>query len=228
MFEMRVEDQLVKKPTRWMSNCPALLEALGVRCDGTHSHLPLIGGKRSYHAQFYPPKLCRVIAKALRKQLVADAQEGASILSAICQISPADARLSESIPTDGGAYMIPTEQDKSFPAEWGQEWSSVIPTISHLSGRLPQSVGLGCDVSGLSIMRTEEDNVDYHSCVDLDDLGEVGDDGESGAWEDWYAVDDVKGGGLPAHLVHKARMQELAYLKNRCAYTYASPSKAIH
>ena len=37
----------------------------------------------------------------------------------------------------------------------------------------------------------------------------------------------MKGGELPPHLVHRARIQELAYLKNRCVYEYASTSKAI-
>ena len=46
-------------------------------------------------------------------------------------------------------------------------------------------------------------------------------------WEGWSAHDDVKGGELPPHLVHRARIQELAYFKNRCIYEYASTSKAI-
>merc|ERR1711978_462221 len=45
-------------------------------------------------------------------------------------------------------------------------------------------------------------------------------------WIDWKASDDVKGGDLPAHLVYAARLKELAYLKNRCVYEYASTDNA--
>ena len=53
---MRVRDEipedqgqpyLVKKPTKWMTNCKPLAELLSLRCDGTHSHVRL----REEHSQ---------------------------------------------------------------------------------------------------------------------------------------------------------------------------------
>ena len=72
----------------------------------------------------------------------------------------------------------------------------------------------------LDILRMEEDSGALN-CKD------DGDDGSEMGWRNWCAIDDVKGGELPPHLVHKARMQEFAYLKNRGVYRYASISQAI-
>ncbi len=39
-----------KKPTRFMSSSPAVLEALSRRCAGDHPHAPLLGGTRARDA----------------------------------------------------------------------------------------------------------------------------------------------------------------------------------
>ena len=71
----------------------------------------------------------------------------------------------------------------------------------------------------LDILRMEEDQgMDGDSGMD-------GDDGIN--WDEWRASDDVKGGELPPELVRQARLKELAYLKNRCVYAYASTAAAI-
>ena len=63
---------------------------------------------------------------------------------------------------------------------------------------------------------------DYCDRVHGDDLdNDVGDDSE------WNAVDDVKGGPLPAHLVRDARERELRYLWDRGVYCYASTADAV-
>ena len=52
-------------------------------------------------------------------------------------------------------------------------------------------------------------------------------EGAEGEWDGWVALDDVKGGPLPPGLVREARLKELAYLRNRCVYRYASLQDAI-
>ena len=65
------EDQgqpyLVKKPTKWMTNCKPLAELLSLRCDGTHSHVRLEGGMLTKRAASYPTSLVRDILKVVVK-----------------------------------------------------------------------------------------------------------------------------------------------------------------
>jgi hypothetical protein len=63
---------LAKKPTRFMSSSPAILEALARRCRGGHDHSPLLGGTRARDAAAYPPGLCRAIAQGATEQLRRD------------------------------------------------------------------------------------------------------------------------------------------------------------
>ena len=42
----------------------------------------------------------------------------------------------------------------------------------------------------------------------------------------WEASDDVKGGRLPAEMVHAARKHELDYLRRREVYTYSTAAEA--
>ena len=87
---MILDGQPVLKPTRWLSNCPAVLAALSKTCDGSHSHAPILGGDRSKRCQVYPKPLCMAIAKGLYKQLVKDAELGSLMLNAM------EARLAQS------------------------------------------------------------------------------------------------------------------------------------
>jgi hypothetical protein len=58
----------VKKPTRWMSNAPALLRHLAGRCVGKHpEHTQLLGG-RAAKAAVYPPGLVLAIVRGLQAQ----------------------------------------------------------------------------------------------------------------------------------------------------------------
>ena len=52
-----------KKPTRFMSSSPAVLEALCRRCDGSHQHQVLEGSGRAAAAARYPAALCRAILR---------------------------------------------------------------------------------------------------------------------------------------------------------------------
>ena len=58
---------LVKKPTKWMTNCPALASLLGVRCTGGHEHSKLEGSKRTAQASKYPTALVHGILNTVKK-----------------------------------------------------------------------------------------------------------------------------------------------------------------
>jgi hypothetical protein len=61
-----------KKPTRFLSSSPAVLEALSRRCPGGHAHALLVGGTRARDAAVYPPGLCAAIAQGASEQLRRD------------------------------------------------------------------------------------------------------------------------------------------------------------
>lgn len=82
MFGMKATDQRgqegpVKKPTRWLSNAPALLRELGVRCNGEHdAHVHLLGG-RAAAAMRCPPHLRVAIVRGIQAQREEDARQRA-------------------------------------------------------------------------------------------------------------------------------------------------------
>ena len=61
-----------RKPTRFLSSAPAILEHLSLRCRGVHRHQPLLGGGRAGAAAIYPPGLCRAILAGAEAQLQRD------------------------------------------------------------------------------------------------------------------------------------------------------------
>ena len=60
---------LARKPTRFMSSAPAILEELGLRCQGGHEHQAISGGRlRSSRSAIYPAALCRAILRGAESQ----------------------------------------------------------------------------------------------------------------------------------------------------------------
>ena len=70
------EPMSAKKPTQWASTSPQMLKRLSTRCDGSHSHQHLIGG-RAAAAAYYPPKLISQILRGMRD--TADAENVESL-----------------------------------------------------------------------------------------------------------------------------------------------------
>ena len=58
----------VLKPTGFMESAWNTMEELERRCDGSHEHVSLMGG-RAAKAAIYPPKLCSSICKGLKAQI---------------------------------------------------------------------------------------------------------------------------------------------------------------
>ena len=54
---------LIKKPTKWKTNCRLLAELLSLRCEGNHVHARLEGGTLTKRAASYPFSLVRDIFK---------------------------------------------------------------------------------------------------------------------------------------------------------------------
>ena len=58
----------IARKTRFMSNARDILIAIGKKCDGSHTHQPLLSG-RAGPAAVYPPALCQAMCKGLVRQL---------------------------------------------------------------------------------------------------------------------------------------------------------------
>ena len=83
MFGLMVKGEngvpsLAKKPTRWMTNSIFMIDALNVRCDRSHKHQHLVGG-RAAGAAFYPPKLLRAILRGMA--MTRDATDGVRMIT---------------------------------------------------------------------------------------------------------------------------------------------------
>ena len=76
-FGMRSTDALgegpVQKPTRFMTNSLHIAHELERKCDGSHRHVALLGGRASA-AQVYPKALCMAICRGMRKHLDAEGE----------------------------------------------------------------------------------------------------------------------------------------------------------
>ena len=58
---------LVKKPTKWMTNCPALASTLGLRCGGEYEHSKLEDARRTSQASSYTTALVQGILNTLKR-----------------------------------------------------------------------------------------------------------------------------------------------------------------
>jgi hypothetical protein len=89
----------VKKPTRWASNAPLVLEELGLRCEGRHPrHVRLLGG-RAAQAAIYPPELIAAIISGIHRQRVEDCRLGKAHVS-MCESLAAAVAIKEEILED--------------------------------------------------------------------------------------------------------------------------------
>ena len=72
-----------KKPTKFMTNSESIARELNKRCDRTHEHQPLVGGRAASAAR-YPEGLCRAICRGLIK----DHKEREYKVSRVCELHP--------------------------------------------------------------------------------------------------------------------------------------------
>ena len=65
---------LVKKPTGFLTDCPALARTLDRKCTGDHRHLSSLNAGGLAQFAIYPPRLCQAIVAGLMRQLKIDAK----------------------------------------------------------------------------------------------------------------------------------------------------------
>ena len=65
------EELPAKKPTRFVSNSWCVLQELSTRCDRSHVHQQLMGGRAAGAAE-YPDELCNAFCRGIANQLVYD------------------------------------------------------------------------------------------------------------------------------------------------------------
>ena len=63
-----------QKPTKWASSSPHMLKRLSTRCDKSHSHQHLVGG-RAAAAAYYPAKLISQMLRGIRDTADAEHKE---------------------------------------------------------------------------------------------------------------------------------------------------------
>ena len=79
-----------QKPTKWASSSPHMLKRLSTRCDKSHSHQHLVGG-RAAAAAYYPAKLISQILRGMRD--TADAEHKEYDLSSDMRMAMASAAM---------------------------------------------------------------------------------------------------------------------------------------
>ena len=67
---------VARTTTRFMSSAPAILERLGMKCQGGHVHQHLVDG-RAKAAAIYPPMLCRAMIQGAHEQMQREGGGGA-------------------------------------------------------------------------------------------------------------------------------------------------------
>ena len=70
-FGMKSEDtlgeSLVRKSTKILSNSEEIIKSISRRCDGSHRHIQMIGGKAK-NAQIYPRAFCQAVCEGIASQ----------------------------------------------------------------------------------------------------------------------------------------------------------------
>ena len=77
--EVRGEKMPARKRTRFMSNAGEVLAQLNKKCDGTHTHEPLLNN-RAGPAAIYPDGLCKAICKGMQRQIEFSKQQVTPLL----------------------------------------------------------------------------------------------------------------------------------------------------
>ena len=83
----KIGKALVKKPTYFLTNCPAIARRLDKQCAGGHRHAGTVGvGPMLAGCAVYPPMLCNAIAQGLEQQLRQDGREAAALEAEISRV----------------------------------------------------------------------------------------------------------------------------------------------
>ena len=87
------DEQMAKKPTRFLTNCPGVYETLHVQCAHPKgSHQVLIGGLAK-QCEVYPKKLVQAFMRGLSSQLALDKRHRASLVASAADTEEKPLRL---------------------------------------------------------------------------------------------------------------------------------------
>ena len=96
-----------RKPTKWMTSAPKLVEHLSKTHNGQHDRLKLWGANGAAQASAYPPVLVEAIARGLQAQREADHRKGRAdrpFISEIMQTMTSDERQVKTLTKDKATY----------------------------------------------------------------------------------------------------------------------------
>ena len=185
------EQGLVKKPTGVITSSRCIAAQLDARCDGTHAHVHLVGG-RAAGAQVYPDELCMAILRGVVRQKAADNKASKISVPPMTagQISSFIGSLSNLEIGSVREFVGSTKPIGPWPEHWEDCMHEPDGGLDVVGPR-PQR--------GIELLRSELD-----ALVMRDGLT--------------YAKDDVTGVELLPDGVKRARQEEMVYFKTLGVY----------
>ena len=206
-----------RKPTRFMSSAPAILERLSLRCRGTHRHHPLLGDRRASAAAIYPPGLCRAVLLGAEDQYRLD---GGTVPSAVL----------EAVDAGTGVYDLALD-DEEGACPVGATLARSPSSPRTLAAVASEEVGLDPVETGPAI-RNEDVELEHFDdgrwqLVEPASRGSlpVGPAESTGdAAQPFY--DELTGKPLPTAAVQASRREEVEFMEGWCCWERVSKEDA--
>ena len=180
----------VKKATGFMTSSRYIADQLSKKCDGSHKHVHLMGG-RAAAAQVYPDELCEAILRGVVNQKKADAQ--GLVSTGIMSGSQARSFIG-SLGFSMGSNVVEAAGMTRPIGKWPESWCDPVHEANGGNdkfGSRPQR--------GIEILKGELDSLIIKDGIAV-------------------AKDDVTGAELVPDLVKKARAEEMSYFKKLKVY----------
>ena len=226
-----------KKPTRFVSNSWYMLQELSVRCDKSHQHQHLVGGRASRAAE-YPDQLCEAMCRGLVNQLKYD-RSGRICVSSVANVHSFLLDV-QSVDNERGENRLakPRERviqalDGQCPEPWRQpskkndSLNSAFP--SHWVDNKHEPDGTAKNHLHTEVEVPEESLSYFH--VGKNTGAELLREEMSTIYERHYGdaecVDDVSGVPLDIRLVRAARKLEMEYFDGMGVWAERLPKHVV-
>ena len=92
-----------RKPTAWITNSQCIAEEMAIKCDGSHRHVTLIGG-RAKACEVYPTGIIHAILRGLRRQMEHDNRWHEGEIGVVCDEEPDNTARPEWSWSNGGTW----------------------------------------------------------------------------------------------------------------------------
>ena len=123
------------KPTKWLTNSSIMASLLSQKCDGSHQHQHLVGG-RCKDASFYPVPIVKAILKGIERQRAFDQlldDSNSRPLNAMPMLSGNSSPQtafgpphSSKVPKVGGGHLPITYEEANFKARYLDEYTGEV------------------------------------------------------------------------------------------------------